>query len=169
MIELKGNRCGVGERMGPLMDGGGAMTEKKGMFDTIRGVLGGTTPEPAREVPMMEMPMIPFVVGEKIQIHGELTGEGDIQLMGAFRGTIDLAGTIVIGESAQVEADIAAINIIVGGHVKGNLVASGRVDLLPTGSVTGNVKTGSIAAAEGASLKGEIEIDRRQPRSQMDT
>jgi cytoskeletal protein CcmA (bactofilin family) len=146
-----------------------AMTEKKGMFDTIREVLGGPSPEPARQAPMMDMPMIPFVVGEKIQIHGELTGEGDIQLMGAFRGTIDLTGTIVIGESAQVEADIAATNIIVGGHVKGNLIASGRVDLLPTGSVTGNVKTGSIAAAEGASLKGEIEIDRRQPRGQMDT
>ncbi len=145
------------------------MTEKKGMFDTIRGVLGATGPEAARQVPVMEMPMIPFVVGEKIQIHGELTGEGDIQLMGTFRGTIDLTGTIVIGESAQVEADIAATNIIVGGHVKGNLVATGRVDLLPTGSVTGNVKTGSIAAAEGASLKGEIEIDRRQPRNPLDS
>ncbi len=145
------------------------MTEKKGMFETIREVLGGPSPEPVRQAPTIEMPMIAFVVGEKIQIHGELTGEGDIQLMGAFRGTIDLAGTIVIGESAQVEADIAATNIIVGGHVKGNLVASGRVDLLPTGSVTGNVKTGSIAAAEGASLKGEIEIERREARGQMDT
>ena len=144
------------------------MTEKKGVFDTIREVLWGPGPEPVRQAPVMEIPMIAFVVGEKIQIHGELTGEGDIQLMGAFRGTIDLTGTIVIGESAQVEADIAATNIIVGGHVKGNLVASGRVDLLPTGSVTGNVKTGSIAAAEGASLKGEIEIDRRQPRNLMD-
>lgn len=137
------------------------MTEKKGMFDTIRGVLGTPGPQLVRQSPMIEMPDIPFVVGEKIQIHGELTGEGDIQLMGAFRGTIDLSGTIVIGETAQVEADIAATNIVVGGHVKGNLVASGRVDLLPTGSVTGNVKTGSIAAAEGASLRGEIEINRQ--------
>lgn len=145
------------------------MLEKRGVFDTIRGVLGSTGPEPTRQVPMIEMPTIPFVVGEKIQIHGDLTGEGDIQLMGGFRGTIDLTGTIVIGESAQVEADIAATNIIVGGHVTGNLIASGRVDLLPTGSVTGNVKTGSIAAAEGASLKGEIEINRRQAQGPMDT
>jgi cytoskeletal protein CcmA (bactofilin family) len=108
-----------------------------------------------------------FVVGEKIQIHGDLTGEGDIQLMGGFHGTIDLVGTIVIGEAAKVEADIAATNIVVGGHVKGNLIASGRVDLLPTGSVTGNVKTGSIAAAEGASLRGEIEINRRQAPAQI--
>jgi len=147
--------------MEAFMDGGRAMTDKRGMFDTIRGVLGSAGPEPARQSPIIEVPIIPFVVGERIQIHGELTGEGDIQLMGAFRGTIDLTGTIVIGETAQVEADISATNIIVGGHVKGNLVAAGRVDLLPTGSVTGNVKTGSIAAAEGASLKGEIEIDRR--------
>ena len=150
--------------MEAFMDGGLAMTDKRGMFDTIRGVLGSAGPETARQAPGIEVqmiPMIPFVVGEKIQIHGELTGEGDLQLMGTFRGTIDLMGTIVIGETAQVEADISATNIVVGGHVKGNLVASGRVDLLPSGSVTGNVKTGSIAAAEGASLKGEIEIDRR--------
>ena len=144
------------------------MQEKRGMFDTIWGALGSPIPEPTRQAPMMEMPMTAFVVGEKIQIRGELTGEGDMQLMGGFHGTIDLAGTIVIGESAQVEADIAATNIIVGGHVKGNLIASGRVDLLPTGSVTGNVKTGSIAAAEGASLKGEIEINRRQAQGQME-
>ena len=145
------------------------MQEKRGVFDSIWGALGSTSPEPTRQAPMMEMPTTTaFVVGEKIQIRGELTGEGDMQLMGGFHGTIDLAGTIVIGESAQVEADIAATNIIVGGHVKGNLIASGRVDLLPTGSVTGNVKTGSIAAAEGASLKGEIEINRRQAQGQME-
>lgn len=143
------------------------MQEKRGMFDSIFGGFGSNSPEPTRSTPTMEIPASnAFVVGEKIQIHGDLTGEGDIQLMGGFHGTIDLAGTIMIGESAQVEADIAATNIIVGGHVKGNLIASGRVDLLPTGSVTGNVKTGSIAAAEGASLKGEIEINRRQVLAQ---
>ncbi len=138
------------------------MQEKRGMFDKIWGALEPTSQEPTRPVPTMEMSTGAFVVSEKIQIRGDLTGEGDIQLMGGFHGTIDLMGTVMIGESAQVEADIAATNIIVGGHVKGNLVASGRVDLLPTGSVTGNVKTGSIAAAEGASLYGEIEINRRQ-------
>ena len=144
------------------------MQEKRGMFDKIWGALEPTSPEPTRQAPMMEMSTSAFIVSEKIQIRGDLTGEGDIQLMGGFFGTIDLVGTVVIGESAQVEADIAATNIRVGGHVKGNLIASGRVDLLPTGSVTGNVKTGSIAAAEGASLHGEIEINRRQVQGQME-
>ncbi|MDD5558556.1 polymer-forming cytoskeletal protein [Candidatus Methylomirabilis sp.] len=145
------------------------MQEKRGMLDKIWGALEPTSPEPTtRPAPMMEMSTSTFVVGEKIQIRGDLTGEGDVQLMGGFHGTIDLVGTVVIGESAQVEADIAATNIRVGGHVKGNLIASGRVDLLPTGSVTGNVKTGSIAAAEGASLHGEIEINRRQVQGQME-
>lgn len=144
------------------------MQEKRGMFDKIWGAMEPTSPEPTRPAPVMEMSTSALVIGERIQIRGDLTGEGDIQLMGGFHGTIDLVGTVVIGESAQVEADIAATNILVGGHVKGNLVASGRVDLLPTGSVTGNVKTGSIAAAEGASLKGEIEITRRQVQGQME-
>lgn len=145
------------------------MQEKRGMLGSIWGALGSNDEEPMREAPTMQVPSTTaFVVGEKIEIRGDLTGEGDIQLMGGFHGTIDLVGTIVIGEAAKVEADIAATNIVVGGHVKGNLIASGRVDLLPTGSVTGNVKTGSIAAAEGASLKGEIEINRRQAQAQTE-
>lgn len=144
------------------------MQEKRGMLGSIWGALGSNDQEPMRETPTIEMPTSAFVVGEKIEIRGDLTGEGDLQLMGGFHGTIDLVGTIVIGEAARVEADIAATNIVVGGHVKGNLIASGRVDLLPTGSVTGNVKTGSIAAAEGASLKGEIEINRRQVQGQTE-
>ncbi len=147
------------------------MQEKRGMLDSIWGALGSNSPEPTRQMPTPTMEMLTnnaFVVGEKIEIRGELTGEGDMQLMGGFHGTIDLVGTIVIGEAARVEADIAATNIVVGGHVKGNLIASGRVDLLPTGSVTGNVKTGSIAAAEGASLRGEIEINRRQVTGQTE-
>ncbi|MCZ7624782.1 MAG: polymer-forming cytoskeletal protein [Candidatus Methylomirabilis sp.] len=144
------------------------MQEKRGVFDSIFGGFGSNSPEPMRPTPTMEITPTAFVVGEKIEIRGDLTGEGDIQLMGGFHGTIDLVGTIVIGEAAKVEADIAATNIVVGGHVKGNLIATGRVDLLPTGSVTGNVKTGSIAAAEGASLKGEIEINRRQAMGPTD-
>jgi cytoskeletal protein CcmA (bactofilin family) len=44
--------------------------------------------------------------------------------------------------------------------VRGNLSASTRVEILPTGTLTGTLKSGSFTAAEGASVKGEVWVER---------
>lgn len=101
-----------------------------------------------------------YRVGERLVLRGDISGEGDIELLGRFEGTVVIRGTVVIGEKAEVEGDISASQIVVGGRVRGNLSSTGVVEILPTGSLTGNVKSGSLAAAEGASLKGEIWVER---------
>jgi cytoskeletal protein CcmA (bactofilin family) len=101
-----------------------------------------------------------FRVGEKLSIKGEIVGEGDLELAGRFEGIINVNGRVLVGDRAVVDADISASNIVVGGKVRGNLNATGRVEILPQGILTGNLKTGSFAAADGALVKGEIVVDR---------
>jgi cytoskeletal protein CcmA (bactofilin family) len=101
-----------------------------------------------------------FRVGEKLSIKGEIAGEGDLELAGRFEGVVHLQGTVVIGDRAEVDADITASTIVVGGKVRGNLNAAGRVEILPQGVVTGNVKSGSFTAADGAFVRGEIVVER---------
>jgi cytoskeletal protein CcmA (bactofilin family) len=101
-----------------------------------------------------------FRVGEKLSIKGEIVGEGDLELAGRFEGVVNVQGTVVIGDRAEVDADITASTIVVGGKVRGNLSAAGRVEILPQGVLTGNLKGGSVAAADGASVKGEIVVER---------
>jgi cytoskeletal protein CcmA (bactofilin family) len=105
-------------------------------------------------------PSAAFRIGEKLSIKGEIAGEGDLELAGKFEGVIDVRGTVVVADRAEVDADITASTIVVAGRVRGNLSASGRVDILPQGVLTGNLKTGSLTAADGASLKGEVVIER---------
>lgn len=126
-------------------------------------VLAGATPAPA---PTRLGPGA-FRVGEKLAIKGEIVGEGDLELAGRFEGVIDVKGTVVVGDRAEVQADITASTIVVGGKVRGNLTATGRVEILPHGVLTGTLRTGSFAAADGASVKGEIVVERG-PRSRPD-
>jgi cytoskeletal protein CcmA (bactofilin family) len=109
-----------------------------------------------------------FRVGEKLSIKGEIVGEGDLDLAGRFEGVIHVNGRVVVGERAEVDADISAATIIVGGKVRGNLMATGRVEILPQGVLTGNLKSGSFTAADGALVKGEIVIDRGTTRSKQE-
>ncbi|MGH7322180.1 MAG: bactofilin family protein [Candidatus Rokuibacteriota bacterium] len=110
--------------------------------------------------PPIASPVTAFRVGDKLSIKGEIVGEGDLELAGKFEGVIDVRGTVVVCDRAEVDADITASTIVVGGKVRGNLTAAGRVEILPQGVLTGNLKTGSFTAADGASVKGEIVVDR---------
>ena len=117
---------------------------------------------------LVSLPPTAFRVGEKLAIKGEIAGEGDIELAGRFEGVIKVQGTVVVNERAEVNADITASTIVVGGRVRGNLSAAGRVEILPQGVLTGNLRTGSFAAADGASVKGEIVVERgSKPKTEV--
>ncbi len=100
------------------------------------------------------------LVGEGLVMKGEVSGEGDFQVLGKFEGEIMLNGTVHVGEFAEVDANISATAIVIGGVVRGNLSASTRVEILPTGTLTGTLKSGSFTAAEGATVKGEVWVER---------
>jgi len=110
--------------------------------------------------PAPPTPASAFRIGEKLAIKGEILGEGDLDLAGRFEGVINVNGRVVVGERAEVDADITASTIVVGGKVRGNLNAAGRVEILPQGVLTGNLKSGSFTAADGALVKGEITVER---------
>jgi cytoskeletal protein CcmA (bactofilin family) len=102
----------------------------------------------------------PTVIGPGITLKGELQGDGALTVLGQFEGDIVLNGALHVGPEARVDANITATAIVVAGVVRGNLSADTRVDILPTGSLTGTVKSGSFAAADGATVKGEIWVER---------
>ncbi|HSE04921.1 MAG TPA: polymer-forming cytoskeletal protein [Methylomirabilota bacterium] len=102
----------------------------------------------------------PAAVGAGLSFRGEVAGDGDFHIAGRFEGDINVTGRVLVGPGADVDANINARAIVVGGTVRGNLSAATRVEILPTGVLTGTLKTGSFSAADGAAVKGEIWIER---------
>jgi cytoskeletal protein CcmA (bactofilin family) len=102
----------------------------------------------------------PGALGAGLVFRGELGGDGDFHISCLFEGDITVTGRVLVGEGAEVDANINARAIVVGGTVRGNLSATTRVEILPTGVLTGTLRTGSFSAADGAAVKGEIWIER---------
>ena len=98
-------------------------------------------------------------VGSRLSFRGEVSGEGDFHIAGRFEGEITVTGRVVVAPGAEVDANISGLSIVIGGTVRGNLSAATRVEILPTGVLTGSLKTGSFAAADGASVKGEVWVE----------
>jgi len=100
------------------------------------------------------------VLGAGLVFKGEVSGDGDLVIAGSFEGEINVSGTVRVGEQAEVEANISAAMIVIAGVVRGNVSANTHVEMLPSGTLTGTVRSGSLIAAEGASLRGDVWIER---------
>lgn len=98
------------------------------------------------------------VIGAKITLKGELLGDEDVLIEGTVEGQIRISRDLRVGQSGTVKARIDAQSIVVSGEVIGDCVAATRVELLPTGRLTGNVRAPKIVIAEGAMFKGNSDM-----------
>lgn len=99
------------------------------------------------------------ILGSGVAWQGTLTGTGGIRIDGAFDGEIALRGLVIIGEQGRVTCKhIRAATVIVAGSVKGDITA-GKVEIVKTGRVWGDVVTASFSTEEGAFLRGKITME----------
>ena len=90
-------------------------------------------------------------------MQGSLTFKDPVNLRikGKFEGTLDIKGSLEIGETAYVDAHIKGDNITIRGRVKGDIEAERKIELLDQAVVEGNVKTPRLVIEDGAILQGK--------------
>ena len=98
-------------------------------------------------------------IGQSIVFKGELTGDEDLEIDGEVEGNVDLKNhQLTIGANGCLKAEVTAKSIIVIGQVKGNLIATERIEVQATGVVEGDVKAPRLNVQEGAVLNGTIDM-----------
>ncbi len=100
-------------------------------------------------------------IGPSIQIKGELQGDEDLTIDGRIDGQINLREhNLTIGPNGKIKADLYAKTIVIAGEVSGNANAAERVEIAPTGRLTGNIAAPRITIADGAHFKGSVDMER---------
>lgn len=112
-------------------------------------------PEPSRTGRIM------VNIGSSIQIKGELQGDEDLTIDGRIEGKIDLREhNLTIGPNGKIKADLYAKTIVIAGEVAGNAFAAERVEIAPTGKLSGDISSPRITIADGAHFKGSVDMER---------
>jgi cytoskeletal protein CcmA (bactofilin family) len=92
-------------------------------------------------------------------VKGDITGTEDLLIDGSVEGLIHLdERKLTVGTTAKLTADINARDVVVYGSVKGNVRATGRIEIKKDGSIIGDLTTAQIMIEDGADFKGSIEI-----------
>jgi cytoskeletal protein CcmA (bactofilin family) len=96
--------------------------------------------------------------------HGTtLTGETEFHAMlrvdGHLVGSVNSdSGTLIIGSSGQVDANIHVAAAMINGTVNGDIIASEKLQLGRTARVLGNIQSPRLIIEEGAILEGSCSM-----------
>lgn len=124
-------------------------------FSNRRGQSENDSPDNVQQLPTQQPIGFDTVVGSSCEIEGKFTSSGNVRMDGKFTGTLEITGNILVGESAEISADINARNISIAGTVRGN-VTGNKVQLLRTGKIWGDISASALTTEEGAFIDGKI-------------
>ncbi len=96
------------------------------------------------------------VIGSGSRVVGDLISDEDVLVEGQIEGKVRGERAVLIGPGGDLQGDIAAKSVVVGGKVRGQIVATERAELASTAVVHGSVQAPKIIIAEGAHLQGNV-------------
>lgn len=111
---------------------------------------------PTRDTPGGE---INALLGRGTRFEGKLVFDGKVRIDGEFVGEIVSDDTLVLGESAEVQAEIdVAVVIVRGGVVRGNIRAREAVEVYAPGKVYGNITSPQVFIDKGVVFEGQCRM-----------
>jgi len=99
-------------------------------------------------------------LGKGAEFTGKLMFNGSVRIDGDFKGSIFGNGTLVIGEGAEIEADIRVDSVMISGEMRGQIGVKKIIRIYSTGKVTGDLNTPVFSVEEGAFFEGTCHMIR---------
>jgi cytoskeletal protein CcmA (bactofilin family) len=102
---------------------------------------------------------ITALLGRGTHFEGKLHFEGRVRIDGSFKGEISSSDVLIIGDGAEVDAEIeAGVVIIKGGSVQGRVRAVEGIELYVPARVSGTLHAPEIFMDKGVQFSGNCTI-----------
>lgn len=111
---------------------------------------------PMRKETPLEKSEIKAFLGPGSHFEGKLQFNEIVRIDGTFRGEVSSKDTLIVGETADLQAEVEVGNLILSGRFRGNVKASGRVELRSPAQVDGSIETPALVVEEGVLLNSTI-------------
>ena len=104
-------------------------------------------------------------LGKNLKINGNVSGEGNLILLGTFDGEFDLKGQLKVAQGARIKGNVKATSVSINGHVEGTILASERILLDSTAAMKGRLVTPKVSIQDGAVFDGELQMSGKSEQA----
>lgn len=112
-----------------------------------------TSGEPGNAQPVTTL------LGKGSEFEGKLSFEGTVRVDGKLTGEVFTDDVLIVGEGAEVNAEVTVGAIVIQGIVRGNITAKRSVEIHSPGRVKGNINTPSLFIEKGVFFDGHCQMD----------
>ncbi len=99
-------------------------------------------------------------------VTGKLSFTAPTRIEGQLKGEVRASGLLMIGASAQVEAEVQAKTLIIEGQLRGEVRGADRVEIKTGGCLVGSVETRILVVNEGGHLEGDCKMPQGSASSE---
>lgn len=100
------------------------------------------------------------IIGRNTEIHGDIKFRGGLHVDGKVKGNIkaenDSETFLILNQEGEIEGEVSVPNVVLNGQVKGDVHASGRVQLDKQARVEGNVYYNLLEMEMGSAINGNL-------------
>lgn len=100
------------------------------------------------------------IIGPGMRVEGDMATDGTVRVEGTIIGTIKAGKAVVLGQSGEVIGDVLTRDAVIGGRVKGTIIADSRLELQSSCMVEGEIRAPAshLHLEEGANFNGQIRM-----------
>ena len=103
------------------------------------------------------------LLGRGSEFEGKLSFEGTVRIDGKLSGEVFTEDVLIVGEGAEVNAEVSVGSIVIQGTVRGNIVAKRGGEIHTPGRVRGNINTPSLFVEKGVMFDGQCQMEPGGP------
>jgi cytoskeletal protein CcmA (bactofilin family) len=99
-----------------------------------------------------------FSMGPQDILEGKLIYDGSIHADGRVEGEVRVTGNIDVANGANVRALLEGGNVVLKGHVEGQVTARDKLTLGRNARLSGDIQAGRLQIDDGATLNGNVRM-----------
>jgi cytoskeletal protein CcmA (bactofilin family) len=101
-------------------------------------------------------------INSSTAIDGNITANEHLIVNGTIRGNVEIRSfNLFVGPGGRIEGEVHAQNVRIRGHMKGDIVATEKVDITKEANFSGKIKSKSISVEEGAYFDAFVDLGRK--------
>jgi cytoskeletal protein CcmA (bactofilin family) len=110
------------------------------------------------------------LIGKGVEVKGDILFTDVLRVEGRVVGSLVAEnGTLIVEESARIEARVEVGVCVISGTLEGNVKAKSRVEIYKSSRVRGDITTPVLLVEEGAVLNGSIGMNEQAANRLLET
>lgn len=96
-------------------------------------------------------------------VDGKIKSQGSIRIDGKMIGEISVGESLAVGNTGDIEGNVVAKNITIGGKLKGTIMAADKLVFEAKAVVKGDIRASKLVIDEGAIFDGKCSMTDAKP------